>query len=191
MRDPCEYNRAVAACQFDPFDFAFAQRDAMINEYAWGIPCPEAVDALVEVAPIIEVGAGGGYWASLLRAAGADVIAYEPHIGVAYGRAARHGEACRVWTDLRAGDHAVASRYPDRTLLMIWPTMDRWAGSAMRLYARAGGHRVAYVGEPAGGCTADDQFFHGLEALDFAVTREVDIPQWPGLHDYLAIFERA
>src|SRR3954447_23075729 len=45
------------------------------DKYAWAVPNEEAIDVLVEHSPLIEVGAGRGYWARLAAEAGADIIA--------------------------------------------------------------------------------------------------------------------
>lgn len=55
-------------------------------------------------------------------------------------------------------------------------------------YLRAGGRRVVYVGEPQGGCCADDAFFDALERRARR-TDQVAIPQFPGIHDYLSVWE--
>jgi hypothetical protein len=49
-----------------------ADRHALVDRYGWAIPTDEAIAALVELSPLVEIGAGRGYWAHLLRQAGAD-----------------------------------------------------------------------------------------------------------------------
>ena len=39
-----------------------ARKDA-VQQYAWAVPTEEALDVLSEHAPLVEVGAGSGYWA--------------------------------------------------------------------------------------------------------------------------------
>jgi hypothetical protein len=50
-------------------------REWACHLYAFAAPNNHALKALAAVAPIIEVGAGVGYWALLLRQAGVDVVA--------------------------------------------------------------------------------------------------------------------
>lgn len=45
--------------------------------YAFAVPTSEAIAVLKRYSPVVEVGAGTGYWASLLRKAGADVTALD------------------------------------------------------------------------------------------------------------------
>ena len=47
--------------------------------YSWGIPADEALTVIENVSPagIVEVGAGTGYWAMLLKKRGVDIVAYD------------------------------------------------------------------------------------------------------------------
>src|SRR3712207_5908989 len=57
------------------FDGEF--RRQLTRTYAWAIPNQAAIDAIADLAEgrgVMEVGAGTGYWAALLRQAGVDVI---------------------------------------------------------------------------------------------------------------------
>uniref|UniRef100_A0A7S2TMA9 Uncharacterized protein n=1 Tax=Lotharella oceanica TaxID=641309 RepID=A0A7S2TMA9_9EUKA len=49
------------------------------REYAWAVPTQEALDTIKEFSPngVVEIGAGTGYWASLLQQRGVNVIAYD------------------------------------------------------------------------------------------------------------------
>ena len=51
--------------------------DALRRRYAWAVPDERALRILEHFGPIVEVGAGKGYWASLLAARGVDVVAYD------------------------------------------------------------------------------------------------------------------
>lgn len=46
--------------------------------YSHAIPSIEALDLLVELAPLLGVGGGAGYWVRLLSDHGGDVVATEP-----------------------------------------------------------------------------------------------------------------
>ncbi|EKX39850.1 hypothetical protein GUITHDRAFT_143229 [Guillardia theta CCMP2712] len=47
--------------------------------YAWSVPCEEALRSIAQASPngILELGAGTGYWASLLRSRGVPVVCYD------------------------------------------------------------------------------------------------------------------
>src|SRR4051794_21992422 len=58
-----------------------AIRKQLIWAFAWAVPSDEAIEEIARHGPIVEIGAGTGYWAWLLAQAGADVLAYDraPH----------------------------------------------------------------------------------------------------------------
>jgi len=52
------------------------------------------------------------------------------------------------------------------------------------------GQTVIFVGEGWGGCTGDD-LFHDHLSSDFEKVEDYyDLPQWEGIHDYLAVYKR-
>lgn len=50
------------------------------RRYAWAVPNERALEVIAERSPggVVEIGAGGGYWAMELQRRGVDVIAYDP-----------------------------------------------------------------------------------------------------------------
>lgn len=55
----------------------FSKREDLIKKYAFAIPDEFALQKLVEYSPIIEIGAGLGYWASLVNQMGGKVLCYD------------------------------------------------------------------------------------------------------------------
>ena len=114
--------------------------------YSWAVPTEEALDAIAAVAPIVEVGAGTGYWARLLRDRGVDVVAYD--VAPPGGRALNgwhSGATASTWTDVLRGDAWRAASHPDRTLMVCWPPYGTpMAATALSAYR---GDRVVYIGE--------------------------------------------
>lgn len=167
-----------------------AMRERLVREYAWAIPNDAALEAVSAHGPIVEIGAGNGYWAHELRARSVDVIAYDPH-PYQEGEYADLGALGRVdrrdWGEVLEGDQTAAADHPDRSLMICWPSYDLpWAGEALALYA---GDTVIYVGEGGGGCTGDDSF-HDLLYSGFKVETRVDIPNYFGIRDDLAVWRR-
>jgi hypothetical protein len=163
---------------------AWRLRRKLVREFAWAVPNDAALDALAELAPLVEIGAGGGYWAHLLRERGVDIVAYDAMRWNESEPDAEHEQ--KIWTEVLCRNHWAAADHPDRTLLLCWPSYgEAWAAEALGW----GGERVAYIGEGEGGCTAEERF-HELLAERFTETREVTIPQWDGIHDYLGIWEK-
>jgi hypothetical protein len=169
---------------------AIRARSALVLEYAWAVPNERALDVLAELAPIVEVGAGGGYWAMLLRERGVDVVAYDKRPGA---RSASEDESLpprRVWSEVLEADELVAAKHPDRTLFLCWPPYaSDMADKALRAYLKAGGRTLVYVGEDYGGCNASDAFFN-LLGKRMKEAETVAIPRYPGMHDYLTVYRR-
>ena len=161
-------------------------RSDLVERFAWAIPSDEAIAALAGLSPIVEIGAGRGYWAYLLRKAGADVVAYD-----LYPRG--HPEWWRpqpddgaAWTEILRGGATATARHPDRTLLLVWPPMTPMAANALRAYR---GTTVAYVGEGHSGCTGDDAFHRALDR-EWQEVRTIALPHWDGIWAELTIYRR-
>lgn len=193
-----------------------AGRRDLARTYSWAVPDDAALDAIAEHSPagVVEIGAGGGYWAGLLRARGVDVIAYDPDpvAGYPHQGGARPGQNAETrwsnvsWSDVLLADHHAAAHHPDRALLLVWPSYDEpWTDQVLDLYE---GGTVIYVGE-AGGCTGTGRMhtllgeepycWHGdvgeecncgTDAARFEQVADVEIPQWAGLHDRLRVYRR-
>lgn len=158
----------------------FAAREHFVRKYSWAIPDEHAVRAIAKLSPIVEVGAGTGYWAWLLRQAGADVVATDLVLAKQVSR--------RRWTDIEpATGEMAAAAYPHRTLMLCWPTYQAtWSYEALVAYQ---GRRVVYVGEGDGGCTGCEKF-HGELEQGWRQIGSIPLPQWEGIHDYVRVFKR-
>lgn len=174
----CDYMRSVR--------IEHEGRDTAVDKYSWAIPNETALVALARVAPLVEIGAGTGYWAHMLGERGVDVIAFDRD-PVSTKQNHWHRKNRVSWFSVQEGTAEIAGRYPDRTLFLCWPPYDEpMASLALKSYT---GKRVAYIGEGYGGCTADDEF-HEMLGRDWNEIQEIDIPQWYGLHDHLWVYER-
>lgn len=164
------------------------RRRELVALFAWAIPTDEALDALAQYAPLLDAGAGTGYWAALLRSRGVDVVAYDL---VPPGSGARnefHPGARGPWTEVREGSAVDAvRRHRGRTLMLGWPPYDDDAASYAPLRAYDG-DVVVYVGE-AGGGSGSVRFHRELE-LNWTVAAEIDLPHWPRLHDRVRVYRR-
>lgn len=164
--------------------FHWEVRDSLVKKYSWAIPNQEAIDYLVSLSPIVEMGAGTGYWAYLITQAGGDIIAFDkqPHY---------NSQAANQWTEVLQGEctrlKSTLVRYPDRTLFLCWaPYNNLFAYRCLKTYK---GNKLVVVGEGWGGCTANDKFFSLLHK-EWEVDKEIEIPQYYGIHDYLVGYVR-
>jgi hypothetical protein len=176
-------------------------RDRLTSRYAWAIPDIDALDELSAHAPLIEIGAGTGYWAWLLRQRGVDILAYDIEPPTSPEHSNGYHGAClpgyrrvdvvgTTWTEVLPGGPEQAGLHPQRTLFLCWPPYARpMATECLRAYQDAGGKTLVYVGEDAGGCTGDEAF-HELLHKDWRPVEEMRIPQWDGIHDALWVYQR-
>jgi hypothetical protein len=181
-------------------------RQHLTHTYAFGIPGDAALDCLARYGPLVEIGAGTGYWARCLRERDVDVIAYDvmgdswrswfrPSIlaeirrdGTRAIEARPQAEAEPVlWTEVLQGGPEVLGRHADRTLLICWP--DPWSGFdevSLRAYP---GQRVAVVGEPAG-AGPGSQGFQALLQRRWQQIEAAPVPRWPDSEDRLTVYGR-
>ena len=142
--------------------------------------------------PVVSAGAGAGYWESLLRGRGADVVAFDAN--ETYPAAMRH-------TEVETGGPEVLleARCAGRVLLLAWPDVGGDASSfgldCVRAYR---GPAVVHVGELFGGtCSADpwgqttSEACQRALATGFRRTATVGLPNWPGHLDALTVWRRA
>jgi len=161
-------------------------RYKLCSKYSFAIPDEGALNIIAKYGPILELGAGTGYWASLLKDRGVDIIATNPPGFTLKNKQHYNFNENYINTELIDNDSAL-EKYPDRNLFLCWPSYDEdWAYKALLNFK---GDYLIYIGEDQGGCTADDDFFKELHSNWIGI-RYYDIPQWPGIHDGLRILKR-
>ena len=184
-----------------------SRRKELAAIFAWAIPDGPALALVARYSPLLECGAGTGYWAALLARHGADVLASDvappgqtaprgrPVVPAGAAAAANpfHG-AHRPWTEVEPLDAARAVRaHPGRVLLLCWPPYDDDSASyaALRAYR---GDVLLYVGDIPGpdgmpGATGTARFHREL-ALNWTPAEWAALPNWPGLADRLVVYRR-
>jgi hypothetical protein len=162
----------------------FEVRDEFVQKFGFAILTDNIVEVLKKYSPILEVGAGSGYWASELQKAGVDIVATD---------ALDYAKYTPVWSAHNytvvvplKGVEAV-QKYPDRALLLVWPSYAaNWATDSLKAFK---GSTVLYVGEGDGGCTANDEF-HQILRTEFEEIEDISMSQFWGIHDRLTIYKR-
>ena len=155
-----------------------AARTWACREYAYAVPGDEALNALAALArPVVEAGAGTGYWASALKKRGVAVTAYDvrpPSItaNAYHGRQAAHFSELRAGDALRAAEAAAACG--GALFACYAPPEDdedeAFLGRAASHFAERGGDCLVLVGEWRGDTAAADAAFLGRWEL---------VDQWP------------
>jgi hypothetical protein len=168
-----------------PAGSSYERRRAHVRRYAFAVPTEPALATIARYAPIVELGAGTGYWAYLLSQRGVDLVAYDRFPPDRAQNPNRLDP--RLWTEVLAGDESVLDRYPNHSLLLCWPSwQDSFAAAALDVYR---GATLIYIGEAAGGHTADARFFD-LLGRDWQPEESVELPHWPNTSDRLTVFTR-
>jgi hypothetical protein len=156
--------------------------DDALRHFAFAVPDDGALQAIIARGPVLEIGAGSGYWAALLRQRGLDVLAIDKY----RSRADPLGRAM-AWTEVLPGGPEVAAAHPGRSLLLCWPPYDApIAAQALGAYR---GSCLIYIGAPRGGATATGAFFDALDSA-WRLVERLAIPRWHRQHDDLTVWLR-
>ncbi|MDB5476169.1 MAG: hypothetical protein JWP49_1680 [Phenylobacterium sp.] len=160
-------------------------RKVFVRTWGFSIPCAEAIGVLSRLGPLVEIGAGSGYWTALLRHAGLDAIATDAAATGNIGYGFEAGRFCPVEP---LSGHAAVRAHPERDVFCAWPTEGSpWALAAVR--AMPVGRRLALIGEPRGGITGTPGLHHFLETR-FQLLGALAIPQFPRCADQLSVYQR-
>mmetsp|Transcript_60379 Transcript_60379/g.103976 ORF Transcript_60379/g.103976 Transcript_60379/m.103976 type:complete len:310 (+) Transcript_60379:71-1000(+) len=164
----------------------------------------DALKAIKRWAPqgVVELGAGGGYWATALRVRGVDVLAFDnmsslpdPSRDVARFAAASSTHLSEFPTARPAvvrGDEAVLSRRGvyRRALLLVYPPPGPMAADCLKHFQ---GDTLVFVGEARGGVNASEAFFDALDkgnSKGWCLVHAEDVSPFPGGHERLYVFRQ-
>lgn len=165
-----------------------ADRDFYRRKYSFAIPTNEIINEIIKYSPIIEIGAGSGYWAYLIKKHGGEIIAFDN--SQRNRDWIEHRKAMfftNDWFNVGFGDEERVKYYPDHTLFLCWVGLGADYGTkALKNYK---GKHLIYIGEGKGDCCANDKFFKYLNK-HFVDKKYIEIPSWYGIHDYFTVYER-
>ena len=203
--DSSEYR--IIACWRDDENNRLQIRDHLSRKYAFGVPGNYALDCLARYEPLVEIGAGTGYWARCLRERGVDIVAYDvmgdswrswfrPSIVAEIRRGGTRAIVARphpkraepvLWTDVLQGGPEVLRRHAERTLVLCWP--DPWSGFDEAALLAYPGEHVAVVGEPGEEGPGSEGFQARLRR-SWSRIEAVPVPRWHSSKDRLFIYAR-
>ena len=159
------------------------RRGDFVRKYGYSIPTQKALDTIKSYSPIIEIGAGHGYWASLLRKISTDIIAYDNFSWFEKKILLKD----RLFTEVQKGDYRKIPKHPERTLFICWPPPESdMACDCIKTYK---GLFFIFIGEKKGGCTANENFYNYLYT-EFIMIKKLEIPCWPDFFDFMAVYKR-
>ena len=184
----------------------------------FAVPSDAVLQRMEQFGPIVEVGAGTGYFTAILQARGVDAVAYDLSPPTEDHEAS--GFFSHTYTDVQEGDakrlFAEDPSLASRTLLIVWPNNpDRedshfyegehlppvWDADCLEQFVQAGGSRVIYIGEredtimvirgesPDCG-TSSSRRFQTLLKEQFCLAEQYKIPRWYKCEDDVTIWKR-
>jgi hypothetical protein len=164
-------------------------RSKLVEIYSWAVTDQKAIEQIVKTTKdmgIIEIGAGRGYWASILADCGINIAAYD----IGKNENAYFYYPVNLIGNYYPIDNAerkIASLHQDKALFLCWPPYD--TPMAYNCVSEYSGNTLIYIGEDKYGCTADDKFFDFISD-NFKLDNIIDMAQWEGIHDNLYIYKR-
>jgi hypothetical protein len=167
-------------------------RTGMVQKYAWAIPSPSTLLWILEALdgrPVVEMGAGTGYWAWMLEQLGVDIVAYDEHPPLKGKNSwhCRNDQPGAQYFDIQVGTPEVLADHADRALFLSWPPYHNDMGyQALKAYP---GDMLIEIGEGAWGCTGTEEFHDLLEKEWNSVDRG-RMTQWSGIHDNITLWRR-
>jgi hypothetical protein len=170
-----------------PPDSAADAEDALLmlaQHYAYVFPSDSTLAILAGLGPLVEMGAGTGYWAYRLRSIGVDIVAFDqaPLDGE---RANRYHSRTPPWTHVEQGDQTALSGYADRALFLCWPPLFSSLGDCLTYYR---GDTVAYIGDGGYRTARLDHLRKAFTKIAAAPVRALD--PYPGVRPRLTIWKR-
>eukprot|EP00873_Tetraselmis_striata_P037874 jgi/Tetstr1/458138/TSEL_044630.t1 len=191
-------------------DLAAARREwaALAEAHALNLPTSAALGLMARHGPLLEVGAGSGYWASLLAKMRVDIVAvssptWEGRWNGQGGREegeplAAAGGTAPAFAGVAAGGPETVAAHPARTLVLMWPDYGGAGGYGLAAVEAYTGEALLLVGEwadcrPPGGPPHGAAFSPELQALveeRFERADTLPLPNWPGRAGRLMLFKR-
>lgn len=163
-----------------------ADRYHLVYNYAWAVPSPGDITFLTRSLagrPVIEMGAGTGYWAWQLSQAGVDVMAFD-----SFEWRDGHRMPALQYHPVHRGSVEQIPSYPNRVLMLCWPTYDQpFAADALDAYK---GNSLIYVGEGSGGCTGDERFGDTLDRFWEETGRSPHHINFTGIRSEVGFYRR-
>jgi hypothetical protein len=183
---------ADADRDFDAVSSILTFRKQYVQRYAHAIPTITALEAIGTFGPILEIGAGTGYWAWLLRRRGVDIACYDKEPPGVPGHSNRfHGTGSTCWTDVLTGDETAVALHPERTLFLCWPPPhDEMPLRAITAYQ---GEVFIFVGElplPWRKRVTTSQRFLSELGSNWEPIQAIELPHWEICCDNLYVFKR-
>jgi hypothetical protein len=151
---------------------------------AYVFPSDSTLAMLAGLGPLVEIGAGTGYWAYRLRSIGVDIVAFD-QAPVDGDRTNKYHAPNRPWAHVEQGDQTALPDYTDRCLFLCWPPSSSSLGDCLT-YCR--GDTIPYIGDGGHRTTRLDHLHETFTAVAAAPVRALD--PHPGIPPKVTIWKR-
>ena len=181
----------------------------LVNSYSWATPDDRAMRILKHFSPIVEIGAGQGYWLHVMRQHGVDAVGYD--VDPSKGGKITKGSSPKGKSLVKTGGPKVLDQ-PDnrrRTLFLCYPDEnisdgddDKASGSmASACLTHYKGDYIIHVGElfldstlsmdqAPWGRSSSPEFQEQL-AAQFHCVLKIGLPSWLHVRDTLSVWKRS
>lgn len=164
----------------------------MREKFCYSVLSPAMLKFLREYSPLVEMGAGNGYNAWLLRQMGADIEAIEAFpveegknwfFGTnTFGMPVKRGTS---WTPVIKGDAKDLEQFADRTLLISWPPINSMASDALNHY------RGSYIVLIANRKNCANNAFYKSLSTNWHLIYSTETDGWGGFQvEWLELYSR-
>lgn len=157
-------------------------------KYSYAVPNEKAIKYLVKHSPIVEMGAGLGYWASLVEKEGGNVMCFDKKEPQENEYVTRK----EPFHPVRIGTPKVLKNHSEKSLFLCWPSdfnqNEGWSDKALETYLSSGGETLFLVSEGRGGAAGSDRLFDLIDK-EMVKIDTIGLPTFPSLHDKLDIFK--
>ncbi|CAK4079254.1 unnamed protein product [Aphanomyces euteiches] len=176
--------------------------DSIASKYSWAVPDERALRIIKHYGPIVEMGAGTGYWGRLLQLRGVDIKCFDLHVPGEEKEEddEEEEEERRTWMTVEKGTPEVLKKHKKRTLMLCYPDdyEDSEESMSLECLNNYSGDTVIHIGELFGhtlclpepwGRTSSPEFQMRLAAV-FHKVLQVPLPSWHSSMDTLTVWKR-
>lgn len=169
--------------QTEIIDEMLSLREYFIGKYACAIPDDYSIGLLATFSPLIEIGAGLGYWASLIQELGGTILPYDNLENILIHRVNQP-----YYTEVYNGEPEILKDVgPEYNLFLCYPPPSDMAYRALSYFK---GEYVIFVGMADARFIANQPFFDMLDA-NFNLIEEINLLSWTFItSDRMFIYER-
>jgi len=161
-------------------------RQIFVKYFSWAIPSVESILEIKKFAnneQILEVGAGNGLWARLLKNAGCNIFATD---NFSTHNTDKTTIKRYIEVENLSNSQAIQKYNEANVLFLCWPPTNSMSDESIKLFK---GNKLIYIGEGNGGATGSDEF-HSILWDDWKVVGKIIIPRWNGVNDLIYLYER-